>query len=179
MVRLLEETPLSGLDVVHGAVRLREMPSITRTWLAPYPGHERAMSHALKVAMGLSWPAPGEALEAGSVRLLWAGRAQAWLLGAEPARAFSAHGAVIDQTEGWVELELSGAGRADVLARLTPLDMAAAGFPEGRTARSLLGHVSALFAAGSEAMEIHVMRSMAHTAASDIEDAMRSVAARG
>lgn len=179
MIRLAAETPLGGLSVSHGDLTLAELPAVRLTWLAPWPGEARAMSHALQAAHGVHFPEPGETLENGGTRILWAGRAQALLAGPAPATELGHHGAVVDQTEGWAGLRLGGTGAAQVLARLCPLDLRGKAFPPGRTARSLMGHMNAQITAFEGGFELLVMRSMVRTAAHEIEQAMRSVAARG
>ncbi|MFD0979623.1 sarcosine oxidase subunit gamma [Tropicimonas aquimaris] len=179
MIRLAAETPLGGLCVSHGDLTLTELPAVRLTLLAPWPGEARAMSHALQAAHGVYFPEPGETLENGGTRILWAGRAQALLAGPAPAKELSHHGAVVDQTEGWAGIRLEGADAALVLARLCPLDLRGKAFQAGRTARSLLGHMNAQITAVDGGFELLVMRSMARTAATEIEHAMRNVAARG
>lgn len=179
MARLQTETPLGGLDVTHGALRLSESDPGRITWIAPYPGEETACSHVLQASVSLSWPGPGETRDSIAGRILWSGRAQALLLGAEVPAVLGEHAAVIDQSDGWAALRLDGPGAEQVLARLVPLDLRRTAFPVGRTARSLLGHMNAQITAVENGFEILVMRSMAGTAAHEIEEAMRAVAARG
>ncbi len=84
-----------------------------------------------------------------------------------------------DQSDGWTGLILTGAGAADVLARLVPLDLAPDAFPPGATARTELRHIMcALTALDGGGYEILVMRSFTGSAVHEIETAMRAVAAR-
>ena len=178
MTILIEECPLGGLDLRHGALRLREVQLERVTWIAPYPGEESACGHGLQAAFSLTFPRPGEALENETARILWTGRAQALLIGPAPPAELTGHAAMVDQTEGWACLSLEGRGAADVLARLTPLELRPSIFGQGRTARSLLGHMTAQVTPVEDGFEILVMRSMAATAAHEIEEAIRSVSAR-
>jgi sarcosine oxidase subunit gamma len=166
------------MDVSAGGLRLCAADIGRVTWIAPYPGAELEVSHALKLALGLHFPAPGETEDYGLGRILWSGRAQALLLGARPPEALTAHAAVIDQTDAWEAMELTGAEASAVLARLTPLDLREGAFPAGRTARSLLGHMNAQITRIETGFELLMMRSMALTAAREVEAHMRSVAAR-
>ena len=76
-------------------------------------------------------------------------------------------------------LRLEGAGVEEVLARLTPLDLNPGMFKRGHAARSLLGHMNMVIArVGAEAFEIMVFRSMTKTAVHELEEAMKSIAAR-
>lgn len=89
------------------------------------------------------------------------------------------HAALTDQSDGWAVFSLQGQGVEDVLARLTPLDLNRGVFKRGHAARSLLGHMSAIFLrTGENAFQIMVFRSMARTAVHELEVAMKAVAAR-
>lgn len=139
--------------------------------LMPYPGQAAALGRAL----GHAFPQPGRV----SGPMIWAGREMAFWHGAPPG-GVAALAAVSDVTDGWAVLRLSGARGPEVLARLVPVDLRATAFVEGRVARSLLGHMTALIhRTGAEAVEIRVMRSMAGTAAHEIGQAMRLLEARG
>lgn len=175
MVKLVSTLPLEGLDVTLGLCRLHVALPDPIHWLAPYTGHEADFSAMMQDLIGVPFPGPGQALGLAGGDVIWTGRDQALLLGVEPPEALRTHGAVTDVSDGWAGLSLTGATSADVLARLTPLDLRMA---EGETARSLLGHMNAQFTARADGFEILVMRSMARTAAHEIETAMANVAAR-
>ena len=84
-----------------------------------------------------------------------------------------------DQSDGWVVLEVGGAGAVDVLARLVPADLRLAAFPVGRAIRSQLNHMNVVILRGGDhAFEIMVFRSMARTAWHELETTMHMVAAR-
>jgi sarcosine oxidase subunit gamma len=109
--------------------------------------------------------------------LLWSGIGQAMLLGpvADPIDGV----AMTEQSNSWAMLRLEGEGARDVLARLTPLDLRPSAMAVGHTARSLLGHMNALFhRSGEDAYDILVFRSMTASAVHDLTRAMRGVAAR-
>ena len=178
MTVLLPQEPLKGLAIRHGGVQLRAIALGRVTWIAPYPGEEISLSHALQAALSMSFPGPGESRESVAGRILWSGRAQALLIGPNPPVALERCAAVIDQTEAWTAMRIIGTGARQALARLTPLDLRPASFPRERTARSLLGHMPALFVSVENGFEVFVMSSMAQTARDEIENAMRSVAAR-
>ncbi|WP_298430241.1 sarcosine oxidase subunit gamma [uncultured Jannaschia sp.] len=125
---------------------------------------------------GADLPAPGETATQGEATLLWSGRRQAMAFGpVDPP-----NGTVgCDQTDAWCVMRLDGPDAADVLARLTPLDLNPAILKPGHTARSLLGHMNALFhRIGPNTFRIMVFRSMAASAVHEIERAMKGVAAR-
>ncbi|MCC6002624.1 MAG: sarcosine oxidase subunit gamma [Pararhodobacter sp.] len=167
-----------GLPLDHGACRLSAL-SCGPAWLvAPFPGQEGACGAAL-APLGLDFPAPGQVLAEKGARIVWAGRAQALLFDADPPGALTRHAAVTDQADGWARLMLQGADAQTVLARLVPLDLHAGAFPPGRAARTLLGHHPLLLIRDTEnAFEIMTYRSMAGSAVHELQEAMRSVAAR-
>lgn len=179
MTELSAALPLAGLDRTHGMARLTAIDPGRLTWLAPWPGTEGDLSATLEASHGLPFPEPGCVTQSDTARCLWAGRSQAVLIGPDPAPALDAHGAVTDVTEVWAGLRLTGAARSDVLARLVPLDLRPSALPQGRTVRSLLGHMMVQLTPTDDGMEILVMRSFAETAAHEIDAAMRRVAARG
>lgn len=124
---------------------------------------------------GLGFPAPGEAaLGREGARILWIGAGQALLVGA-PAAGLSG-AALVDQSDSWVALELSGPDAPEVLARLCPLDAGA--MRPGDTARSLLGHMPLSLTCWEEGFWVLTFRSMARDAWEEITGAMRAVAAR-
>ena len=112
------------------------------------------------------------------MRIVWTGREQAFLIGAEPPELSGA--AVTDQTDGWAVLGVRGTGAVDALARLVPMDLRLTTFPVGRALRTQVNHMNAvILRVGDYAFEIMVFRSMARTAWHEIEAAMQMLAARG
>ncbi|MGB3554238.1 MAG: sarcosine oxidase subunit gamma [Jannaschia sp.] len=154
------------LPLSHGTLTLSEEMPDAITSLVPLGGASDIL------------PPPGRSItHADGGTLLWSGLGQAMLLGPVPEPVTDV--ATTDQTGAWAVLLLEGADVRDALARLTPLDLDPAIFAEGYTARSLLGHMNALFhRAGPDAFLILVFRSMAGSAVHEIEVAMRGVAAR-
>lgn len=153
------------LPLTIGGMTLTETMG-TLTSVAPLKGKEAAVKKALG-----GWPEPGKA----DGNILWSGRGQAFVIGEAPSQIKGA--AVTDQSDAWAQLTLEGPALEDVLARLCPLDLAQ--MLPGSTARSLLGHMNALFWRLSEReMTIMVFRSMAATAVHELEEAMKSVQAR-
>lgn len=142
----------------------------------PFPGAAAEADAALRGA-GLALPEPGRIVAGPEGALIaWAGRETAFVIGTPPPAVAGA--AVIDLTDGWVGLSLAGAGAVEVLARLVPIDLRPAAFPEGCAARTLLGHVQVLILHRAGRFEILLMRSFARTAWHEIAAAMRAVAAR-
>lgn len=180
MAELAAGDPFAGIDLPGevGGCRLEGCAPAPITSIAPWPGRKGAADAALR-AIGLGFPEPGQVIAAGAARVVWAGRATAFLIGADPPEGLAEHAALTDQGDGWAGLRLSGGAAEAVLARLVPLDLRPGALPPGRAARSLLNHVPCLILreAGT-AFELYVFRSMAGTAAHELAEAMRSVAAR-
>lgn len=180
MTELTALTPLETMAPVQiGSVVLTEPAPEPVAAIQPYPGRGQAASDALHRLTGLEFPAPGQMAKAGDLRVLWAGRETAFLVGALPELdAVRADAAVTDLSDAWAVLRLSGAETDAVLARLSPLDLRPKAFPAGATARTELAHMTALLVRLPSAVEIWVMRSMAGSAAKKLAQAMAAVAAR-
>lgn len=177
MVKLLAKSPAHGLlPVRRGTIELSDCAPDRITSIAPFKGQEAAVSKALKATIGIEFPAPNGSSVKGGLRLVWSGLGQAMLLG---ARIEITNAALTDQSDAWTCLALHGKGAADVLARLTPLDLRNSQFQINQTARSLLGHMNALFVrTDTDRFEILVFRSMAQTAVHDLTRAMESITAQ-
>ena len=174
MAELAPRTAFAGLALPHaaGAARLAALPEVPRTALAPFAGQEAAVAAAL----GATLPAAGASGRWAGGRILWAG-AGLWLVeGGAPALAACALAA--DASDAWAGLRLDGRAAREVLARLVPLDLAAAAFPPGAVARSLLRHVPLLIVAADDGFELLIPRSYAGTAVEELAVAMDAVAAR-
>lgn len=166
MASLIARSPAEGLlPATHGALTLSEVVPEAITSLMPLRGAAVAL------------PGPNRSARDGDALLLWSGRNQALRLGPRPEPM--ANVAMTDQSDAFAVLRLEGGGARDALARLTPLDLRAGVFAEGHVARSLLGHMAALFhRSGPERYDMLVFRSMTASAVHEVERAMRGVAAR-
>ncbi|MCR8826036.1 sarcosine oxidase subunit gamma [Pseudosulfitobacter koreensis] len=147
------------------------------TSIAPYK--QSALSEALKDAHRLAFPAPNRMTGNDGARAIWFGRDMALLVGPTPDAALAEHAALTDQTDAWACVTLSGEDAAAVLARLVPVDLSAAKFKRGHTARTQLGHLNAsITRTEADSYLILVFRSMATTLVHDLVTAMESLAAR-
>jgi heterotetrameric sarcosine oxidase gamma subunit len=171
---LIAKSPLAGqAPLTAGGVTLAEMDLPRITSVAPLAG--AALKRALK-GMGLVFPGPNRVSASGAARLVWSGREQAFLMGADPA-PLAGLAALSDQNDGWAGLALEGAGAVAVLARLVPLDLR--GMAGDACARAPLNHMPSLVLRPAPGrFEILVFRSMARTAWHEVAAAMTAVAAR-
>ena len=172
MAELIPTLATDGhLPLEIGGMVLEDAQPEAITWVA----HFNRKKAAVKRALG-GFPDAGEVIEVKAGRALSVGPDQALVLGAPVACEGAA---VVDQSDAWTVVALDGAGARDVLARLTPLDLRDVALAEGRTARTLIGHMTAsLTRVGPYRYEIMVFRSMTDTLLHELERAMKQVAAR-
>lgn len=169
---LVSKSPAADmLPVEIGEMRLREVLPEAITWVAPFKGQEATVSAQLRDLIGVGLPPVGRASEGG--RVLWSGLGEYLVLGPPVALTGAA---MADQSDGFAVLALEGPLWADVLARLTPLDLRPRAVAIGSCARSLLGHMPCLFhRTGADHVEMLVQRSMVGTAIHEITQAMQNV----
>ena len=172
MARLIPTLATAGrLPLEIGDTILEDAQPEAITWVSPF---DRKMT-AVKKSLG-GFPGSGQVVEVTAGRALSVGPGLALILGA-PVTCDGA--AVVDQSDGWTVVALDGASARDVLARLTPLDLRDSALPEGATARTLIGHMTAsLTRVGAYRFEIMVFRSMTDTLLHELQHAMTQVAAR-
>mgnify|MGYP003633526869 CR=1 FL=1 len=90
-----------------GGVSLSLIDPAPVTSVAPYPGADP--DPALS-ALGLRFPAPGDVSGQGAVRLAWAGREMAFLIGAPAPDGLDKQAALSDQSGGWGWVRLAWRG---------------------------------------------------------------------
>lgn len=178
MASLIEKPPADGLlPVTVGALGLNAVDPGRITSVAPFRGRMADTDAALR-RMGLGFPAPNTALQSGDAGILWTGRDQAFLFGADP-EPLAGLAALTDQTDGWAAMHLWGEGWRDALARLVSIDLRPQAFGKGAIARTGLNHMQSVIWCDSGAgATILVFRSMVATAVHELQTAMQSVAAR-
>ncbi|MGB3245268.1 MAG: sarcosine oxidase subunit gamma [Sulfitobacter sp.] len=179
MGELKAQDPCTGLfPVTIGTVTAEGMDLGVLTSCAPF-GDASGFGAALETAHGMALPGPGRATGKEGARCIWFGRGEVLLAGPDPDATLRDHAAVVDQSDGWACVKLSGAGAVDVLARLVPVDLREGIFKRGHTARTLVGHMNAsVTRIGPESLLILVFRSMAGTLKHDLKQAMEAVASR-
>ena len=180
MVDLIAKSPCAGLlPLTVGTVTLSEPAAGTLTSLAPYAGMDKVLSQALKSAHGMAAPGPNRATGKEGARALWFGNRMILLQGPAPEAKLTRHAALTDQSDAWAVVRLEGDGAADVLARLTPIDLRDSAFKRGHTARTEFQHMMAsITRLGPKSYQIMVFRAFAETLVHDLKTAMQSVAAR-
>lgn len=181
MAELTATSPCDGLlplEIGHAALHEEDLGALTA--LAPYRGRRGALAEALKAAHGLALPGPNRAAGKAGLRAIWFGRAHVLLAGPAPDTRLAEHAALTDQSDAWAAVRLEGTAAEQVLARLLPLDLRAARFGRGHTARSQLMHMGvSITRIGERAFLILAFRSMAASLVHDLKTAMEGVAARG
>lgn len=168
-------------EISHGTMQLNIDAPQNITAILPHPNCLDAVNTVLKTDLGLKFPAPSEVVTKDKMRLIWNGLDHALLLGASaPLAPLAPYALLADQSGALVRFTLTAPDLAEVLARLCPLDLRPATFGPRRSARSLLGHIDALFVTSDHGghIEIFVMRSMAQSALTELTHAMQGVAAR-
>ncbi len=178
MPELIAKTALAGRMALERAGTVLAEVDLGAVWsVAPFPGQAKAVAKALK-PLGFGFPAVNSFTVKGAARIVWAGREQAFLIGAG-VPDMGAAAAVTDQSGGWACLSLSGRNAGAALMRYVPMDLRVAAFPVGMAARTPLYHMQMiLMRLGAEAFEVMVFRSVARTAWHEIEVALASLAAR-
>ena len=165
------------LPVRFGTVEISVFALGALSLVAPFDGQRRAVSAALKDALGVGLPSPNRVVRKGSHRAIWTGPDQALVAG--PLPALDGRAAVSDQSDAWASLQLTGPGVEEVLARLVPIDLRPQNFKTGHTARTLVGHMAAsVTRVDAKTIEVMVMRSMAGTLVHELSEAVTGFFAR-
>lgn len=185
MVELAARSAWEGLDLplVLGGVTLSPLADAEMISVAPFAGRGEAVARAIRGEGGGGLPAAGGVVALTGGRLIWSGIGQWFLRGEEAGSAdlrsrLAEVAAVTDQGDAWCGLALTGAGAAEVLARLIPIDLHPAALPPGRVARTALRHMICVLIAVEDGFEILAPRSFTRTAVHELTHAMRAVAAR-
>lgn len=171
------------LPLTMGAAKLEEVDAGRMTSLSPFgdpSAQSAALSAALKRAHGMALPKPNRATGKEGARCIWFGRGEVLLMGPAPDKSLNKAAAVVDLSDGWACVELSGAAAVGVLARLVPVDLRDGVFKRGHSVRTQVLHMSAsITRIGVDRFQILVFRSMAATLVHDLKQAMAAVASRG
>lgn len=180
MVELQAVDAFDGLLPLEiGGVRVAAVDLGVLTSLSPF-GEASAFARTLDEGHGLAVPKPNRAVGKEGARCIWFGMREVLLAGPAPDGALAAHAAVVDVSDGWAAVTVQGATAEDVLARLVPVDLRAAHFKRGHTARTQVGHMAAsITRTSADTLLVMVFRSMAGTLVTELRHALEGVAARG
>ena len=179
VAELKARTPCGDmLPLTHGAATVTELDLGHVTSVMGF-GDDAAVSNALEAAHGVAFPKPNRSTGKDGDRCIWFGLNQALLIGPAPEERLKETAALVDQSDGWCAVSLSGAASEDVLARMVPVDLRAGHFKRGHTVRTQLGHMMAsITRTGVNSFMILVFRSMASTLVDELGTAMQAVASR-
>ena len=144
-------------------VRLRERPLASLWLIAAWPERLAETGAAAAKAAGVdAAPGPGASAtgEGGSLLRI---EPLKWLLVSEDEIARpaldAADGTVLELSHARTVIHVSGQGALDLMARMVPLDLRPAAFPEGSVANTGLHHVGVTIAARDGGFDIFVLRS--------------------
>jgi heterotetrameric sarcosine oxidase gamma subunit len=130
-------------------------------------------------ALGGALPKVQRSVRIGGAEVAWFSQGQFMMFGAPDPAALAGIAALTDQSDAWCRLDLSGALCEQVLARLVSVDLRRPAFKRGHCLRTSLNHMPMHVTRISNAgFRVLTFRSMAQTAAHELEAALRSVAAR-
>ncbi len=160
-----------GLPFETAGMRLSAEDPGRMVSVTPYRGRREAVAERLGVPLE-----DGRCSAAGGGRVFWSGLDQ-WMA-QEVAVDLDGLAAVTEQGDGWSCLRVEGARAAEILARLCPVDLSRAAFPEGAVARAPVGHVAAILISVAGGIEVLAPRSFTATTAHEIAIAMRGLAGR-
>ena len=178
MGELQATSPCAGLLPLEiGGHVVAERDAGVITSVTPFVGASKA---ALERALGCAFPAPLTSSGDDTLCCVWVGQGEALVMGASLDPGLGAMAALVDQSDMWAVVTLSGPQCDAVLARLVPVDLRLRAFGVGATARTQLGHMNAsITRLGGDTFMIAVFRSMAATLVHDLVTALEAVAARG
>ncbi len=137
---------------------------LTSLWLiAAWPGRLAETGAAAAKAAGIdAAPGPGESATGKGGSLLRIEPLK-WLLASEDEIARpaldAADGTVLELSHARTVIHVSGQGALDLMARMVPLDLRPAAFPEGSVANTGLHHVGVTILARDGGFDIFVLRS--------------------
>lgn len=147
-----------------GALRLSEVPFTGKLIL-------QGDAAALREASGLPLPEAGRIGGSDRVEILWLGPEE-WMLLCPPDEETALANALqrrldatphqlVDVSDQYTVVAMSGSAAGDVLAKLTTLDLHEREFPEGRVAGSLFGRIQAVLARTNSGLRLLVRWSVA------------------
>lgn len=135
--------------------------------VAAWPDRLSSAADAAAHAAGAAAPpGPGRSTEGTAARLLRTEPLKVWLLSAGPLPRPAldpADGAATDLSHARVLIRVAGRDRAALMARLVPLDLRPAAFPDGAVAATGLHQVGVCLCCRTEGFDLLVPRSFARS----------------
>nr|WP_272876035.1 sarcosine oxidase subunit gamma family protein [Neoroseomonas soli] len=116
-------------------------------------GQDAAFAAAMRAALGMDPPGPGQAVSGSAVTAIWtqpghwlltAARRNEGALAARAAEAFAGMAAVADQSHGRTTIVLSGSAAREALSRGCRLDLHPRAFGQGRAAHTPIAQIGCL-----------------------------------
>ena len=139
----------------------------------PYPKNEKKCSAVLKKNHGIKMPNVCRAVGSSQKKAIWFGNFTLFI-GEEPNIALDEVAAVVDQSDAWCSLRLTGTYAEDVMQRLCPIDVRLRLFKTGYVAKTMLGLMQVtLHRSGKEQFDIYGYRSMSRTLINEITGSMK------
>ena len=153
---------------------IREVPDHALASVAARRDGEQALRAAVSSAFGIDLPGSGRSTRGDAVAFDWMGQGQ-WLAEAqhkdgtvfarELTTTLGECASITDQSDSWVQLQLSGANSRAVLEKLCQLDLHGSAFTPGAVARTVMEHLGAIVALLDDSPRFKVLtaRSSART----------------
>lgn len=150
---LSARSPLQGYDKDFAGVRIAETPGFALVSIATSPANKAALAASVKKAFGLALPDGGALTSKGGFTLV-SSAADQWLLRFEHSddtdpsvsvrSKLGAGPAITDQSDNWVQVEVSGPRSFETLERICPLDLSDTSFAKGSVGRTSMEHLGTI-----------------------------------
>lgn len=182
--RPVKSSPLAGLPGPAGGVKLEERAFTGKVNLRGDPGHE-AFAAAVRGVLDCALPVtPNTVASGGDCTVFWLGSDEWQIHCAGDARHDLIHGlrtaleglhsAVVDVSDYYVVMRLSGTRTLEVLSKGTPLDVHPRAFATGACAQTRFGHATVLLhKVAGDIVDLQVRWSFAEYVWSYIVDSAR------
>ena len=172
--KLLAKSPAAGLcPVEFDGLKLVELSFPYLFSISPYPKNEKKCSAVLKKNHGIHMPNVCRATGRSHKKAIWFGNFTLFI-GEEPNIALSEVAAVVDQSDAWCSLRLTGKNAEEVMQRICPIDVRLSVFKTGCVAKTMLGLMPVtLHRSGKDQFDIYGFRSMSRTLVSEIKESIK------
>ncbi|MCB1464492.1 MAG: hypothetical protein KDJ90_19220 [Nitratireductor sp.] len=164
---------------------IAELAGLSVWWLSVRAGGEDALSKACEKQFGAGLPQARRYAEGEKgVRIAWAGERQYFVTGMQDAvpGAIERAGRVVDQSDGWLAIRITGGKSREVMEKLCGIDLHASVFPGGSAARAPVEGMIALIVCEDDTngtFMILFQRSSARSFLEHVRHAAHSTSPRG